>query len=152
MLAAGFVNDAIIPGSYALADLMAVNPALYPRRYAWCTDLFGGPGDWCISDGVSWKPVRPFSMRSASIVSDMNLTPMVDAPTQLISGTIGTGVSRAVTLSTTYAYKGAVFRTCRKAGGLGTLLVNGLGISLNSWSDHEFDGNSWIQTASGGLL
>lgn len=152
MLAAGFSNDAVIAGSFTLAELMAVNPAASPRKYAWCTDLFGGPGDWCISDGVSWKPVRPFSLRSAPMAGDMSLTPMVDAPTQIISGTIGTGITRALALNSTYAYRGAIFRTCRKAGGLGGLLVNGLGLSLNSWADWEWDGSAWIQTASGGLL
>lgn len=154
MLAAGFVNDSVVPGVYTLAQLMAVDPALYPRRYAWCTDLFGGSPDWCISDGAQWKPVRPFGLQAPTVAGTaaMTLTAMVSAPTQVITGALGVGTTLTLSFATQYAWKGARFRTIRKATGLGAVLVNGLGLPLNNWQDNEFDGTAWVQTASGGLL
>ena len=137
---------------YALSELMAVDPAANARKYAWCTDLFGSSGgDMCLSDGVNWKPVRPaFVQTVANGNQNMSFTCMAQAPTQVIQGTL-TSV-RSVTLLTTYAYRGARFRVKREAGGLFSLLTNGVGIALNSWADFEFDGSAWVQTASGGLL
>lgn len=154
MLAAGFVNDSIIPGSYTLDQLMAVSPALYPRRYAWCTDLFGGSPDWCISDGTQWKPVRPVGLQTPIVnaTGAMTLTAMASAPTQVITGVLAVGATLTLSFATQYAWKGASFRTIRKATGLGAVLVNGVGLPLNNWQDHEFDGTAWVQTASGGLL
>lgn len=65
---------------------------------------------------------------------------------QGLGDTFGLGSGFAV------PFNGYRQRVVRKAGGLGTLLVNGLGIGLNSWSDHEWDGGAWQQTASGGLI
>lgn len=152
MLAVGFSNPLDIQGSFTLAELMAIDPTANTRRRAWCTDLFGGPGDWCFSDGVTWKPVRPFSVRTMTVTGDMSVSAMVQPPTLILAGAIGVGVNRAVTLGSANAYVGAVFRVVRRATGLGGLLVNGLGIPLNGWSDHEWDGSAWVQTASGGLL
>lgn len=132
---------------------MALDPAANARKYAWCTDLFGGPGDTVLSDGVNWRPVRPFSTQIvANGDSNMNLTWMSNAPTVIVRGVLT--LSRTVTMQTTYAYKGAKFRVKREATGtLLSLLVNGIGLGLNSWADFEYDpAAGWVQTASGGLL
>lgn len=142
----------VLPGLYTLAEMMALDPATNTRKYAWCTDLFGSSGgDMCLSDGANWRPVRPMSVQTvANGNQNMSFTCMAQAPTQVIQGVLTT--ARTVTLSTTYAYRGARFRIKREAGGLFALLINGVGISLNSWADFEFDGSAWVQTASGGLL
>ena len=140
----------VLSDAYTVATLPSA--AEYARKYAWTTDLFGGPGDYCISDGVSWKPVRPLAL---SIVSnsntDMTLTPLLSAPTQVLQGTLS--ATRTITMATTYGYSGARFRVKREAGG-GLFNLNILGslLGLNSWADFEFDGSTWKQTASGGLL
>lgn len=144
----------IVPGTFTLAQVMAVDPALYPRKYAWCTDLFGGSPDWVISDGTQWKPVRPAALQGMAAVSGATTTliSMLHAPTQVVTGNLGLGANFNLTLSPQYAWKGSTFRIVRRMTGLGGLLVNGLGISLNSWADQEWDGSAWVQTASGGLL
>ncbi len=139
----------VLAGDFTVATLP--DATLNQKKYAWTTDLFGGPGDYCISDGVNWKPVRPLSVASvANANANATLTSLVVAPTQVMQGTL-TAI-RTVTLSSTYAYKGSKFRVKREAGGLFNLLVNGIGLSLNSWADFEYDGSAWVQTASGGLL
>lgn len=141
--------DFFLPGAFTVATLP--DAAVNARKYAWVSDLYGGPGDYCISNGANWRPVRPFAMQTISS-SDANrtITPLVDAPTVLVTGTLTS--LRTWTLSTTYAYQGATFRLKRTAGGLFNLLVGGVGLGLNSWADFEYDGSAWVQTASGGLL
>lgn len=150
-VASGFPSN-VLPDQYALAQLMLVDPAANARKYAWCTDLFGGAGDMCLSDGVNWKPVRPFAVQTiANANSDQTFICMADAPTIIEQGTLT--ASRVRTLSTQYAYKGARFRMKREAGGLFNMLINGVvPMGLNSWADFEFNGTAWVQTASGGLL
>jgi hypothetical protein len=139
----------ILPGNYLLAGLPSASESA--RMYAWVTDLFGGPGDMCLSDGVNWKPVRPLAVNTvANGNANMSFLAMANAPTQIIQGTLT--AARTVTFGTTYAYRGARFRIKREAGGLFSLVTNGLGLALNSWADWEFDGTAWVQTASGGLL
>lgn len=140
----------ILSDAYTVATLPAA--AEYARKYAWATDLFGGPGDYVISDGVSWKPVRPLALFTVTNANtDMTLTPLLSAPTQVLQGTLS--ATRAITLSTSYAYPGARFRVKREAGGaLFNLNLLGSLLGLNSWMDVEYDGSSWKQTASGGLL
>lgn len=137
-----------VPGQFTVATLP--DAANYTRMYAWVTDLFGGPGDYCISNGTDWRPVRPFSLSSIVGNSDRTLTALVDAPTVLATGALS-GI-RNWALSNSNAYRGATFRIKREATGLSALLVNGVGVSLNSWVDMQFDGSAWVQTASGGLL
>lgn len=145
----------VVPGTYTLVQAMALDPTQYPRKYIWCTDLFGGSPDWLISDGTQWKPVRPAGLQTltAAGAGTSTFTALVNAPTQVIDGVLGgLATNLSIAFSTQYAWKGAKFRVTRKATGLGGLLVNGLGLSLNSWADQEFNGTTWVQTASGGLL
>ncbi|WDZ97975.1 hypothetical protein Herbaro_09400 [Herbaspirillum sp. WKF16] len=147
------INEApfglILPGQVNIAGLPSA--ALYPRKYMWVTDLFGGPGDYVISDGTNWKPVRPLAVQSP-VAADMTISALVNAPTQIVTGTIGTAVTRTVSLGTANAYPGAKFRVVRQATGLGSLIAGLVGISINGWADFEYNGSAWIQTGSGGLL
>lgn len=129
------------------------------QRYAWVTDLHDGQPDYVISDGTSWKPVRPLAARFvANANSNMTLQALANSPTQILRGTLTAG--RTITLSQTMAYSGARFRIKREAGGLFALTVNGLlntilGTGLGAvWMDMEYSAgdNGWVQTASGGLL
>ena len=139
-------------GTYTVATLP--DCADRARMTAWATDLFGGPGDRVICDGVNWKPIRPLALNSAAPATG-TLTTLLSAPTQIVIGSIGAGVTQTMTLSTQYAYKGARFRILRKATGLGALVVSVgalINLSLSAWVDMEFDGTQWVQTASGGIL
>lgn len=139
----------ILAGAYTIATLP--DPTANVRKYAWASDLFGGPGDYCISDGTNWKPVRPLAVLSiANSNADQQFTALVHPPTIVFQGALT--ALRTMTFSTQYAYSGAKFRFKREATGLFGLSVLGSVISLNSWMDVEYNGTSWIQTASGGLL
>ncbi len=142
-----------IPGSFTLATLPAATDNT--QMYAWATDLHDGNPDYVISNGLSWKPVRPLS---ANVVANgnqnMTFTCMQNSPTQIIRGTLS--AIRTLSFVDTYAYSGARLRIKREATGL--LALNILAavttsLSASSWADFEFvPGQGWVQTASGGLL
>lgn len=149
MRAGGAATSNVMPGDFTVATLPSATGN--QRKYCWVIDLHDSQPDYVISDGSFWKPVRPLATRTvANANADATLIALSNAPTQIMQGTLS--VARAVTLSTANAYRGAKFRVKREAGGLFSLVVNGIGLSLNSWADFEFDGTQWIQTASGGLL
>lgn len=145
-----------LPNQYVIANLP--NPAHFATKYAWVTDLHDGQPDNVISDGVSWKPVRPLATRHVPNANqNMGLQALVNSPTQIMRGTLT--ANRQMTLSKALAYSGARFRIKREAGGLFAISVLGLvtasiNLSMGSWADFEYsvaDGG-WVQTASGGLL
>lgn len=146
-------------GTYTVATLPTCSSGT-AKKTAWASDLFGqAPGDRVVCDGVGhWKPVRPLSVSIDVSASNMTLTTLLNAPTQIMTGTLGLGVTRNVTLSTTNAYPGAKFCATRKVTGAGALSVTGLlggltsSLGLASWACFEFDGTGWVQTQSGGLL
>ena len=144
-------------GTYLVSTLP--DPASASRRTAWVTDLYADqptPGGRVVSEGGFWKPIRPLATASPVMSGNMVLTPLLHSPTQIVSGVIPVGATRTITFATAGAYPGARFRTIRKAtGGLGSLFsVVGTLLPLSGWADHEFDpsSNTWVQTASGGLL
>jgi hypothetical protein len=65
--------------------------------------------------------------------------------------------ARAVTLSTTGAYRGAKFRIVREAGATGAFNLNiGTGplkalAAASTWAEVEYDGTAWRLTANGSL-
>ena len=137
----------------ATFNIAALPPTLdNVRKQIWVNDLYGGAGGYCISNGVNWRPIWPYAMRAVT-AADLTLDALSSAPTQIMTGAIGTGVTRTITVSTAYAYAGARFRICNKTSGLGTLLAGlGLALAANNWRDLEYDGAAWVQTGSGGLL
>lgn len=142
-----------LPNAYTVATLPVA--ADNTQKYAWVTDLFDGQPDLVISDGTSWKPVRPLASRVVANANQaMTLTPLLNSPTQIMRGALT--AARNLNLSTTYAYSGARFRIKREASGLFALNVVGLVTSVlgaGSWMDMEYVPNQgWVQTASGGLL
>lgn len=141
-----------LTGSYTLDTLP--DPAANAQKYAWVSDLFDSQPDLVISDGTYWKPVRPLAvLQVPNANTNMTLQCMRNSPTVIFKGALT--LSRTVTLASGgFCYPGAKFRAKREATGLSTLLVNGIGLALNSWADFEYDGTSasWVQTASGGLL
>jgi hypothetical protein len=140
----------IIPGQATVATLPP--PAGYERKYMWVTDLHDGQPDYVISDGTYWKPVRPLASRIvANSNVAMTLQALVNAPLQVMQGTLTT--SRTLNLSLISAYPGARFRIKREAGGLFGLVIGTVGTLTGAgWMDVEFAGTGWVQTASGGLL
>ncbi len=144
-------------GTYTLATLP--DPAATPRRTLWCSDLWStlaSPGGRMVSEGGTWKPIRPLVVSSMAAPStDQVVQPFVMGTTLLVTGTLA--ANRNLTLGTgsgfALPYAGYRQRVTRKATGtLVSLLVNGVGLNLNGWADFEFDGTAWQQTASGGLL
>lgn len=149
-LAASGVGDV---GTFTLATLP--DPRATARRTAWVSDLYG-VGGRVVSEGGFWKPIRPLAASSmASPTADMTVTPLLAATTLIVTGTLSATRNLTLGLGTGFAlpYPGYRQRITRKsAGALTSLLVNGVGLSLNGWADFEFDGAAWVQTASGGLL
>lgn len=144
-------------GTYTVATLP--DPAATPRRTAWVTDLYSDqpvPGGRVVSESGFWKPIRPLASANVNLTGNMTLAPLLHSPTQIINGTIAAGVTRTITFATAGAYPGARFRVTRKAaGGLASVFtVLGTVLALGGWMDHEYDAstNTWVQTASGGLL
>jgi len=144
-------------GTFTVATLPAAGT--WSRRTAWVTDLFSDqptPGGRVVSEGGFWKPIRPLATASVVVGGNLTLTPLLHSPTQILTGSIAAGLSRAVGYSTVNAYPGARFRSVNRMSlGLAAVLnVVGAVVPLGSWVDHEYDPvtNTWVQTASGGLL
>lgn len=137
-----------------VAGLSTYPAANYDRKYLWVSDLFGGPGDYCLSDGQFWKPVRPF-YTGLPAAQTMTLQCLANAPTNLFQGTLATGAVANVTLGTANAYPGAVQHTVSEVSGLGTLNIIGIVgsvLGLNTWMRHEyFAGIGWKKVAGGTL-
>ena len=147
-----FINTVAMP----IADIVLLTGAQYEGKYALSTDLYGS-GGYLVREGGFWKPVRPLAVNTvANANANMTVTSLLMAPTQILKGTLTAG--RDLVLSTEYAYPGSRFRIKKEAGGalISTLIKVGttlLGTQLtNTWADYEFDGTTWVQTASGGLL
>ena len=109
-----------------------------------------------VSEGGFWKPIRPLATAGVSLTGNVVLTPLLHSPTQILKGTVGAGLTRTVNYSTTNAYPGAKFRSVNRMtlGALAVMSIVGTVIPFGSWADHEYDPstNTWVQTASGGLL
>lgn len=146
-------------GTVTLATLP--NPALTPRRTIWCSDLWSSlgtdrQGGRMVSEGGAWKPIRPLVVGNMSAPTiDQTIQPFIMGTTLLVTGTLSANRNITLGLGSGFAlpYAGYRQRVTRKAtGSLVSLLVNGVGLSLNGWADFEYDGSAWQQTASGGLL
>jgi hypothetical protein len=147
------VGDA---GTFTVSTLP--NPTDFDRRTIWCSDLHDGIGGRLVSESGFWKPIRPLAIFT-QVNSNQNMTiyPLLNSPTQIMPTTLT--VSRTLTIATKLsgvqvAYPGQRFRIRRNGGGLFPLVINTIGLSLNSWADFEYDpiGDTFVQTASGGLL
>lgn len=92
--------------------------------------------------------------RQETIATDaaFTLTTITNAPNVRHTGTLT--ANRAVTLSTTNAFRGAKFRITRTGGGAFTLDV-GTGplksLATNTWAEIEYDGTAWYLAAYGAL-
>jgi len=143
-------------GTYTLATLP--DPATLSRRTIWVSDLWSSlavPGGRMVSEGGRWKPIRPLVVGSmVAPAVDMTLQPFVSGTTVLVTGALTAARNLTLGVGSGFAvpYIGYRQRVTRKATGLFGLLINGVGLSLNGWADFEFDGTTWQQTASGGLL
>ncbi len=149
MSGGGSFPDSISIGDYTVSTLPSATN--YAKKLAWVSDLHDGLPDYVMSDGTRWKLVNTdaaFTTTNSNV--DRTIYPFVNAPVQIAKGTLSAG--RTWTISTTNAYQGMQFTVKREAGGLFSLLVNSIGIGLNSWADFVFDGTNWVQTRSGGLL
>jgi hypothetical protein len=136
-------------GDYTVATLPSA--ALYPKMLAWVTDLHDGLPDYVMSDGTRWKETND---DSAAVIANANvnvsLSPLVNCNTQIFQGILTAG--RTCTLSTTGAYPGHGFTIKREATGLFNHVVNGIALGASSWADFIFNGTSYVEVRSGGLL
>lgn len=145
-----------LPTNFTIDTLPPVADNL--KKYAWTTDLHDGQPDWCLSDGVNWKPVRPWAAKVMTATNtDMTLQALRNSPTIILAGTALTA-NRAVNLSVGLAYSGAKFRLKRTTpNALFSFNVVGVVTSVLGltapWADFEYDPSTgWVQTASGSLL
>jgi hypothetical protein len=144
-----------LDGNYLITGLP--DPSVNSQKYAWCTDLHDSQPDYVISNGIEWKPVRPFAVRDlVNATGAMTLQALKNSPTQRVKSMTG---SATVTLSLVGVYSGAKFRVKKEASGILTATVVGLVNTVlpgltPSWADYEYsvgDGG-WFISASGGLL
>jgi hypothetical protein len=148
-LVSSLYGGGISIGDYTVATLPSA--ALYPKMLAWVTDLHDGMPDYLMSDGTRWKETNA---DAAAIIANGNtnltLNPFLNAPIQIVQGTLT--AQRTCTINSTNAYSGQGFTIKREAGGLFNLVINTVGIGLNSWADFVFNGSSFVQVRTGGLL
>lgn len=138
-------------GTYTVALLP--DPGVYDRRTCWCSDLHDGIGGRLVAESGFWKPIRPLALfTQANSNQNMTLFPLLNSPTQIMPSTLT--LTRTLTIDTSHAYPGQRFRIKRSGGGLFNLVVNSVGLALNTWADFEFDpaANAFVQTAGSGLL
>lgn len=126
--AAAAASSAIIDGLWTIDTLPAPGP--YLDRYARVTDLFGVKQDLVLASKVGtmafWQPVRPIFAATAPVTADVALMPLKSPSVLFLTGTIGSGVTRTLSLGTALAYPGASFEIRNDMTGLGSLKVAGL--------------------------
>lgn len=127
---AAAASSAIIAGEWTVDSLPAAADNL--DRYARVTDLFGTKRDLVLASKVGalafWQPVRPVFAATVPVAADMALTPLKSPSVLFLTGAIGTGVTRTLSLSTALAYPGAAFEIRNDMTGLGTLKLAGLNV------------------------
>ena len=152
----------VLPGVYTVDTLP--DPAANMDMYATVSDLFGAKRDKVLASRVGtlafWQPVRPIFAATLTPASDMTLTPLKSPSVVYLSGTIGTGATRTLTLATAFAFPGASFEVRNNMSGLGTLKIAGLAIGslltiltilTNGSQRFYFDAASgWVQFSRGG--
>ena len=120
----------VLPGTFTVDTLP--DPAANLDRYARVTDLFGDTRDLVLASKTGslayWKPVRPVFARTSALSADMTLMPLKSPSVMFLTGAIGVGVTRTVTLSTALAYPGAAFEIRNDMTGLGSLKLAGLSV------------------------
>lgn len=114
-----------LDGEYTVDSLPVANIA-YMRKTAWVTDLFGAKADrvMCFKSGdvYFWQPLRPVFRGDVVLLNNLTLGSLKHPSVLSISGTIGTGITRDITLSPGH-FPGQSQRIKRTASGLGTLRV-----------------------------
>ncbi len=124
----------ILPFAWPIAGLQAAAP--YKGQSVWVTDLYGGLGGYCQSDGVAWIPRARDAVltRTISAGASLVLTPLVDRPFQILKGTLPAAATLSISFSAVNAWNGCRFRIVNRLTGLGQLKL--LGVLLGSaWSD-----------------
>ncbi|WP_375453721.1 hypothetical protein [uncultured Methylobacterium sp.] len=122
--------SAILPDTYSIDTLP--DPASNIDMYARVTDLFGGTRDLVLAAQTGsasyWKPVRPVFAATVPVSADMTLVSLKAPSVMFLTGAVGVGVTRTITLSTALAYPGAAFEVRNDMTGLGSLKLAGLSV------------------------
>jgi hypothetical protein len=149
------IPSQVLPDTYTVDTLP--DPALYVDKYARVTDLFGGKRDLVLASqdatGAYWQPVRPAYKGNMNITADTALTALKHPSILTLTGNVGLGVTRTITLSNQLVFPGAQFTVRAK---LTTLLgslkvldsVSSLltGLLLNTSNTYVYDpNNGWEQ-------
>ncbi|MCJ2107859.1 hypothetical protein MKK70_21260 [Methylobacterium sp. E-041] len=123
-------SSAILDGVFTVDTLP--DPAANVDRYARVTDLFGSTRDLVLAAKTGslayWKPVRPIFAATVPVAADMTLTALKSPSVMFLTGAVGTGVTRTLTLSQALAYPGASFEVRNDMTGLGALKLAGLNV------------------------
>lgn len=120
--------SARLPGEFTV-DALPTPTADNLGKYAWVTDLFGSKSDLVLCAKIAgstvryfWQPVRPVFRADMTVTGSMTLDSLKVPSVLRATGTIGTGVTRDLTLGPG-TFPGQSQRVKRVAGGLGTLRV-----------------------------
>lgn len=126
-------------------------------KYARVTDLYSevpaSQGGVMVNEtGGNWQPLRPYRVGSFTGDANKTILPLISPPEIIFTGAVS--AARTMTFGTQYLYPGLRYHIKREASGLLGILLSGLGISLgvNGWAIVEYDGSSWKNIASSGLL
>lgn len=123
-------DSLVLPGTYTIDTLP--DPAASVGYYAIVTDLFGEKTDKVLASSSAgtayWQPVRPIYSKTTPVAADMTLLPLKHPSVQFLTGSVGIGVTRNVTLSPALAWPGATFEIRNDMTGLGALKLAGLSV------------------------
>lgn len=132
LLAQATADGQALLGPYVIATLPAA-AGLYLNRAAIVTDLFGnttGVVRCCLMGALYfWKPTSPSSGASYAVSGNLSVGTLSHPQSLVLTGSIGVGVNRTLTLDTTAGWPGCVKEI---RGGLsslvGTLTILGTGL------------------------
>jgi hypothetical protein len=152
------VASFILPNTYTVDTLP--DPSNYVDMYARVSDLFGSKRDLVLASQVGstsfWQPVRQDYGATKTITADFTVFPLKSPNALKLTGSIGVGATRNVTLSTVGGWPGATFEVNAGLTSLlgalnilGTGLGSGVGLLLGSYQKYFLDISSgslqWVR-------
>jgi len=142
----------VLPFAWPIAGLPAAAP--YKGQSVWVTDLHGGIGGYCQSDGIAWIPRGRDATLTRNITAGgtLTLTPLVDRPIQILKGTVPALATLAIGFSTANAWNGCRFRLVNRLTILGQVKIL-TSLFGAAWSDFICDDTgTFVNIGTAGLL
>lgn len=136
-------------GGAGVCNVIGVGTLAVLATNQWCELTYNGTAWYLSGYGTLYGQV---SQQTLATNADFTLTPGTSPQRTLHTGTLT--AHRAVTLSTTGAIQGQMFRVSRSGGGAFNLNV-GVGpliaLATNTWCEVIYDGTAWYLSAYGAL-